>query len=544
MESVNSSGISHPPKSPSFGPLNTVLDDDDDDDDDPNALGDPTELIDPLDLDATSESTPPDQMQLPLNDTIGAVEGLESNETTTPSDEDLCGSPVVHRRSVAFQRPAKTTTTTSSSSMRSRAASGPPSWTQPVTYRERLGGYLHPRDMRRLVTPFSGSNEPEFIVRRHVLLLNFDPLRAIVLRDRLLVLVPDGADQILETLAKRIKGGLRGMEASVFGDEQHSSTSEAGRYRKTASVIAEEIATQAAQLDANHDGHLHTANTKKMLQSALAKYDPSSPVPFKKHSSGESGSEEEATAPDDTFDTDEWDDLKGKEWIDLPFELQSVDAVLHTVSGMLTEEADDLQEYAFGEIEQLLHSTKKITSEHGHDILRYLKSDISEMIGRCQGFVRAINVVLDDDEDLALMNLSRLITHPERFIQPVPDEILHEESDEPELILEAYLQQSNSNTNVLELLRQQVTTTEELMNMKSDSVRNRLLYINTVVSLITLGVGTGSFVGSIFGMNLYNGLEENPNAFINVVIGTLVGIFCVGCLFFFLFARAGAMPAP
>jgi len=58
----------------------------------------------------------------------------------------------------------------------------------PVTYRERLGGYLHPRDMRRLVTPFSASNEPELIVRRHVILLNFDPLRAVVLRDRLLVL--------------------------------------------------------------------------------------------------------------------------------------------------------------------------------------------------------------------------------------------------------------------------------------------------------------------------------------------------------------------
>lgn len=57
-----------------------------------------------------------------------------------------------------------------------------------ITYRERLGGWLHPRDMRRLVTPFSASNEPDVIVRRHVMLLNFDPLRAIILRDRLLVL--------------------------------------------------------------------------------------------------------------------------------------------------------------------------------------------------------------------------------------------------------------------------------------------------------------------------------------------------------------------
>lgn len=57
-----------------------------------------------------------------------------------------------------------------------------------ITYRERLGGWLHPRDMRRLVTPFSASNEPGIIVRRHAMLFNFDPLRAIILRDRLLVL--------------------------------------------------------------------------------------------------------------------------------------------------------------------------------------------------------------------------------------------------------------------------------------------------------------------------------------------------------------------
>ena len=65
--------------------------------------------------------------------------------------------------------------------------------------------------MRRLVTPFSSSNEPQLIVRRHVMLLNFDPLRAIVLRDRLLVLVPDGADSILIALEQRVRGGVNEM---------------------------------------------------------------------------------------------------------------------------------------------------------------------------------------------------------------------------------------------------------------------------------------------------------------------------------------------
>ena len=85
-----------------------------------------------------------------------------------------------------------------------------------------LGGYLHPRDMRRMVTPFSVSNEPALIVRRHVMLLNFDPFRAIVLRDRLLFLVPDGADEILTSLEKRVRGGVAEAENEVFGDSNNS----------------------------------------------------------------------------------------------------------------------------------------------------------------------------------------------------------------------------------------------------------------------------------------------------------------------------------
>ena len=84
------------------------------------------------------------------------------------------------------------------------------------------------------------------------------------------------------------------------------------------------------------------------------------------------------------------------------------------------------------------------------------------------------------------MNLSRIVTHPERFIQPVPQEILNEESDEPELILEAYLQQSLSEVNALELLKGQILNTEELVSLQMDTIRNRLLLVNTLISLVSL----------------------------------------------------------
>ena len=74
------------------------------------------------------------------------------------------------------------------------------------------------------------------------------------------------------------------------------------------------------------------------------------------------------------------------------------------------------------------------------------------------------------------------------------------ESDEPELILEAHLQHAFSLTNSLDLVRGEIDTTQELINQRLDAVRNRLLLANMIVSICSLCVAFGSFVGSIFGM--------------------------------------------
>ena len=115
---------------------------------------------------------------------------------------------------------------------------------------------------------------------------------------------------------------------------------------------------------------------------------------------------------------------------------------------------------------------------------RLVKNEISVLDGRVKGFVRALNCVLDEDEDLALCNLSKLISDPGRFVQPVDRQILEELGDEPELILEAYSQQGLSTANSIHILRTNVTSTEELVKMKLDTIRNRLLAYNTIISVI------------------------------------------------------------
>ena len=141
------------------------------------------------------------------------------------------------------------------------------------------------------------------------------------------------------------------------------------------------------------------------------------------------------------------------------------------------------------------------------------------------------------------MNLSRLLTHPERFIQPVSQEILNEESDEPELILESHLQQALSESNALELLKGNIANTEELVSLQMDTIRNRLLYMNTVVSVISLCVATASLVGSMFGMNLVNHLEDDENAFYEVVFGTIAMAAIILLVFLVLISKTGIVPS-
>ncbi|KAL3795779.1 hypothetical protein ACHAW5_007692, partial [Stephanodiscus triporus] len=63
----------------------------------------------------------------------------------------------------SLQRPARPLRSVTSPIARSSSIGGGGGVNR-TTYRDRLGGYLHPRDMRRLVTPFSSSNEPQLIV--------------------------------------------------------------------------------------------------------------------------------------------------------------------------------------------------------------------------------------------------------------------------------------------------------------------------------------------------------------------------------------------
>jgi hypothetical protein len=188
-----------------------------------------------------------------------------------------------------------------------------------IAFRERLGGYLHPRDMRRLITPFSSSNEPALIVRRHVMVLNFDPLRAIVLRDRLIVLVPDGADALLAQLESRV----RGDNTEMIND-------------RVIQAVQKEKEWMEQVTHGHNDGTLamledHLKRTRAVTRQAEMK---SGSYPKEEDHGSLAG--DTHSKHTETTDGDEWDEMEGSDWIDLPFELQCADACFYIVSDLLS----------------------------------------------------------------------------------------------------------------------------------------------------------------------------------------------------------------
>jgi len=360
-----------------------------------------------------------------------------------------------------------------------------------------------------------------------------------------LILVPDGADSILISLEKRVRGGIDEMEKQVFGDGTSSHMSEVYNPETKEVELVPTNLIDGLDVVSTFDQGVDRSKGRKDKGEAEVKLD--SDLSMDDEDGGENmeKSDDSTTTiySGDNIDN-EWDEFEGKDWIAMTFELQSVDAVLSSVVKMLSDESLYLRKEIFSVMEELRgDSTSSIPGDHIQEQLRVLKDKVREMEGRVQGFVRAMNQILDEEEDMALMNLSRLVTHPERFIQPVPQQVLNEESDEPELILEVYLQQALSEVNALVLLKGNILNTEELVSLQMDTIRNRLLYINTVVSAMSLCVACGSFIGSIFGMNLVNHMESNPTTFGAVVAGTVVGMVLLLLGILILISRAGVMPA-
>ncbi|DBA01569.1 TPA: hypothetical protein N0F65_011540 [Lagenidium giganteum] len=270
---------------------------------------------------------------------------------------------------------------------------------------------VHARDIRKLDNAFAVSNEPFVMVRKQAILINADPLRAIILCGSCLVFVPDGADSLLQLL-------------------------------KT--------------------------NFHELIQRPVGS--------------------------------------------SVPYEFLALEALLLTVSRYFTIDLDKTSPVITAALDRLANGR---VSSGELETLRVFKNTIDEFESQVDGLRRVLMELLDNEEDLRLLNLSKLREQPALL-----QDLRGVDSEEAEALIESFLQDIYSTRTKATLLQHRIQNTESLVMLKLDSMRNYLLGVDVLFSIVAICFAFGTYVTGCFGMNLNSHVQEDEGWFWSILGGT------------------------
>ncbi|KAL8773514.1 MAG: hypothetical protein Q9209_001618 [Squamulea sp. 1 TL-2023] len=193
----------------------------------------------------------------------------------------------------------------------------------------------------------------------------------------------------------------------------------------------------------------------------------------------------------------------------LPYEFRALEAVLISVTSGLETEFE-------GVSEPVVRVLRELEEDIDRDKLRHLLI-YSKKLGTFEQKARlvrdAIDDLLDADDDLVAMYLS------ERAQGKIREEDNH---TEVEMLLESYHKVCDEIVQVSGNLVSNIRNTEEIVKAILDANRNSLMLLDLKFSIGTLGIGSGAFIASLYGMNLKNFLEESDFGFFGVSASSFI----------------------
>ena len=188
----------------------------------------------------------------------------------------------------------------------------------------------------------------------------------------------------------------------------------------------------------------------------------------------------------------------------LPYEFRALEAVLQSVSSGLETEFEIIGD-------PVIRVVRDLEEDIDRDKLRHLLI-YSKRLGTFEQKARlvrdAIDDLLDADDDLVAMYLT------ERAM----GNLARAENDhtEVEMLLETYQKLCDEIVEASGNLISSIRNTEEIVKAILDANRNSLMLLDLKFSIGTLGIGSGAFVASLYGMNLKNFIEESDFGFLGV----------------------------
>ncbi|XP_020228879.1 magnesium transporter MRS2-I isoform X2 [Cajanus cajan] len=182
---------------------------------------------------------------------------------------------------------------------------------------------------------------------------------------------------------------------------------------------------------------------------------------------------------------------------EFPFEIRALEVLLEAICSFLDARTRELETAAYPALDEL---TSKISSRN-LDRVRKLKCAMTRLTNRVQKIRDELENLLDDDDDMADLYLSRKLS-----VSPSPSSSsdapywlygspntgskLHRSSrasvttvqrendiEELEMLLEANFMQIDGTLNKLATLREYIDDTEDYINIQLDNHRNQLIQV-------------------------------------------------------------------
>lgn len=187
----------------------------------------------------------------------------------------------------------------------------------------------------------------------------------------------------------------------------------------------------------------------------------------------------------------------------LPYEFRALEAVLISVTNGLESEFETVRD-------PVMRVLRDLEEDIDRDKLRHLliySKKLSSFERKATLVRDAIDDILEADDDLAAMYLSEKAAGKERT---------EDDHTEVEMLLESYHKVCDEIVQVSGNLVGNIRNTEEVIRAILDANRNSLMLLDLKFSIGTLGLGAGTFVAALYGMNLKNFIEENDFGFFGV----------------------------
>lgn len=250
-------------------------------------------------------------------------------------------------------------------------------------------------------------------------------------------------------------------------------------------------------------------------------------------------------------------DGEGAEEDESPFEFRALEVALEAICSFLDARTTELETAAYPALDEL---TSKISSRN-LDRVRKLKSAMTRLTARVQKVRDELEQLLDDDDDMADLYLSRKLAGAASPLSGSAQPNWYPSSptfgskisrasrasaatyhgnendvEELEMLLEAYFMQIDGTLNKLNTLREYIDDTEDYINIQLDNHRNQLIQLELFLSSGTACLSLYSLIAGVFGMNIPYSWNDGHGYIFKWVVG-ISGLVCA-LLFILIVAYA------